>query len=247
MEANFFLRMLNRKAVFSVAYLLIAVAFAYAYFYLWHFHEFDYARNAESPVSALNRMLDPCVGFLVIVTVIFYLGHFIGGSFLYPERYKCDLEKDIDLSDPEYQKDQDDSSGRRGLLICIVWALIFCLAFYNVLPALTVIAIVTSWILLHVFLIKLTSTAGLFKLVVQTVDLTIIMPKEYPEDCRGHICKKLYFFIPSAVDESAWTEAYIRAYVDYIRELIAEKKENEKKTKDDEKKAEELSKKLAKS
>ena len=239
METQKFLRMLDRKAIISGFYLVMAVAFLFAHYYFWDLHDFDYARNGLSPVSSFDDMFRPFVGLLVIATSIVYVIHFIYGAFYYPMKYRRDIKMNMESCDPEFEKVNDDASTLRGIPICLVWALIFFFGFYEAFTISTLIIIVASWFLLHLILIKLTSTANDFILVTPTIDLAIIMPNEGSEYWSGgHYYKDLYFFIPTSVDESAWSEIYIREYVKSLRTI---KNENDV----DHKQIKNLSEKLA--
>lgn len=233
METQKFLGELNRKAIFSVMYLIIALGFIFAYLYFWDIYKYDYSHNGLSLVSLLDDMLDPFVELLLIMTLIIYGGHFFSGAFYYPNKCRSDIKMDIESADPETEKDMIGETGCRGIFICLVWTAIFFFAFYGKIPTSTLVGVIISWNLLHIALEFLTSTARSFKLVSQTLDLTVVMPEEYPEDNEGcHTEVDLYFFIPKSVEESTWKGKYVIEYIKNERRIIEENKKSDQQIKD---------------
>lgn len=231
METKKILQKLNRKAIFSVLYLFVAAALVIPLYYFTDFNYLDHAGKSVYPVQMFTDMLESIdLWLLVIATVIFYFVHFFYGAIYYRAIYRQDIKMDMEYTDPETRKSFGDSSISRGLLICAIWSAIFCFAGKDVYSVQTQILIVLSWFLLHIALIVLTSTFNLVSLATKTVDLTIVMPEEYPaREGKKNPTMTLYFYIPTSVGESAWCEKYIKEYVRYKKRMLSLEMESNQK------------------
>lgn len=221
---------IKRKAFISVIYLLIGALFMFAYLHFWYFHEFEYARNALSPISLLDDVINPFPGpkITLIGTAVIYFVHFFFGSIYYPAKYLRSIEMRMNLSDL-MDPGGYDFSGSRGLLICLFWAGMFYLAFGSFLPTITLVLVLAFWILIHIVLLVLTSTHHSFTEFKETVDLTLIMPEKYPAEYGKHVFTDLYFYIPEPTGDhgNQIPESILKG----LEKIITEEKQKQSKIK----------------
>lgn len=202
---------LNRKAIISWFYLLLAIGVMFAT--LWpntplYFIQSEWITRGymhsyyEDSVTLCSLGLWLCAGF--------YLMHFVYGAFYFPWKYKQALKMD-----PEVHFDASaDNSMFRGLLVGTACAVIFCIQLYGHFSVTHMIIAVSVWALLHIGLILATRTNHLFTLSYLTVDLNILMPWEYPtEEGEQHKYGDIYFLFPASENEESYGAKFIKEYV----------------------------------
>ena len=188
-------------------------------------------------MSPLYEMFDHFTPFIFLATAIIYFVHFIYGTFHYPLKYKKYLKMDMEFScpenNPEKEKEQLDFSAFRGFFICIAWVVIFCVAFHETLSVLAIATISISWFALHLSLAFTTCTSQLFDITVMTLNMTILMPEQYPADEDGEdTYLDLYFYSPSWEDKDRWNEDYLKEYIRRQKKIKQGESDNVAKIKD---------------
>ncbi len=225
---------LNRKALISYAYLLIAIVLVAATLIPTQYTESIYYLQKTVKPGSLETSTGWPATFLWTAAVM-YLCHFIYGALYFPSKYKRLLKEKYS---PEIGDSDNDNSFYRGVIPAIIVGIIFIYFIKedaNLLESGRAygywIALVV-WIIVNAILALSTTTEFMFNNASFRIDQMVLAPWQYEEPKEGeHDYIDVYYCLPTVVEENAWKSSVAVAYAKY---LVQHKKEDEENYQDGE-------------